>query len=341
MEFLISVIIPIYNSEKTLKKCIDSVINQSLKKIEIILINDGSTDGSKRICEEYKKNNCKIKVIDKKNEGVSSARNLGIELANGKYIIFIDSDDYIDKNMLEDMYKSSDMGNLDLICNGYIVENEKGKVLQTNKVKNIISTTNGYLIDDILLNTNLSYTWGKLYKTDIIKNKCIKFDKNLKLGEDSLFVYKYCSFINSAIVMNVAQYHFIRSNNVTLSGKYVDNYEESLKKIFNEKIKLFNKYPIYKKNSLKNNVELNFVKINMLLSNMYKVESPLNAKCRKKYIKTKLNENKEIDNLKFYEVTGIKNKIKVNLFKSKNAFLIDLAYLIEFKIKKIFCIKRN
>ena len=102
---MISVIIPIYNVEKYLTKCIESVINQTYKNLEIILVNDGSTDNSKEIIDKYSSIDSRIKVINKKNGGLSDARNVGIELAKGEYITFLDSDDWIELNMYEKLYK--------------------------------------------------------------------------------------------------------------------------------------------------------------------------------------------------------------------------------------------
>lgn len=102
---LISVIIPIYNVEKYVKRCLDSVLNQTYCHLEVILVDDGSTDSSGKICDEYKKMDTRIRVIHKSNEGVSSARNLGIEVANGEYIAFIDSDDAMEKDCIEYLYR--------------------------------------------------------------------------------------------------------------------------------------------------------------------------------------------------------------------------------------------
>ena len=104
---LVSVIIPVYNVENYLKRCIDSVVNQSLRNIEIILIDDGSLDSSSKICDEYKVLDERITVIHKQNEGLGMARNTGIDIASGKYIAFVDSDDYIESNMYELLYNSS------------------------------------------------------------------------------------------------------------------------------------------------------------------------------------------------------------------------------------------
>lgn len=111
----VSIIIPIYNVEKYLRQCLDSAVNQTLSNIEIILINDGSTDNSSCIAREYSLNYSFIKLIEQKNSGQSIARNKGIDAANGKYIYFLDSDDYIEINAIENLYKEAERNNLDLV----------------------------------------------------------------------------------------------------------------------------------------------------------------------------------------------------------------------------------
>lgn len=114
---LISVIVPVYNVEKYLRKCIDSILSQTYTNLEIILVDDGSVDNSGRICDEYKEKDSRIVVIHKENGGLSSARNAGIDMAHGEYIGFIDSDDYIDSDMYEELYKNMQDNNADLsIC---------------------------------------------------------------------------------------------------------------------------------------------------------------------------------------------------------------------------------
>ena len=122
----VSIIVPVYNSEKYLKKCIESIQKQTLKDMQIILINDGSTDNSLSICKEYQKRDNRIEVIDKANMGVSSARNTGIEAAIGEYIGFVDADDWIEPEMYENMYHQVKQMQADVCMCNYVVENNRG-----------------------------------------------------------------------------------------------------------------------------------------------------------------------------------------------------------------------
>lgn len=137
-EIKVSVIVPIYNTEKFLRKCIESIVNQTLQEIEIILINDGSTDNSHNICLEYaEKYPEKIRYINNKNIGCSATRNLGIELAKGEYIAFVDSDDYIEKGMYKEMYEVTRNKNLDVVVSGIIYEDSFNKIQGISIPQNI------------------------------------------------------------------------------------------------------------------------------------------------------------------------------------------------------------
>ena len=132
----VSIIVPIYNSEKYIERCIKSILNQTYKNFELILINDGSTDKSIDILNKYKKIDKRISIIDKKNEGVAKTRNLGIQKAKGKYVMFIDNDDFINKNYVETYYKIIKEKKLDIVIGGYERVNSKGKVIKRVEFKN-------------------------------------------------------------------------------------------------------------------------------------------------------------------------------------------------------------
>ena len=131
----ISIIVPVYNVEKYLPRCVDSILNQTFTNFELILVNDGSTDRSGIICDQYKKRDNRIKVIHKTNEGVSKARNIGISEAKGRYIEFIDSDDWIERSLLEDTLKQIRIDNSDIIFFGLLYEDEDDNLI---KEKNML-----------------------------------------------------------------------------------------------------------------------------------------------------------------------------------------------------------
>lgn len=196
MKPLISVIVPIYNVEKYLPKCIESIINQTLKEIEIILIDDGSTDRSGDIADEYSKKDSRIKVIHKENGGQGSARNKGIEIADGYYIGFVDSDDWIDFDMYERLYSKAISLKSDMIvCSRKLFDENgllKGEVyVENNEFTNINRNIVNYIVEELFYPQTV-LVCNKIYLTRIIKENNIRFDNVDTVGsEDTLFNYKF------------------------------------------------------------------------------------------------------------------------------------------------------
>lgn len=224
----ISVIIPVYNSSTYLRKCLDSVVNQTLKDVEIIIINDGSTDDSKNIIEEY---SCKYKniiFIDQENKGIGKTRNIGIKKATGEYITFVDSDDYIKENMLEEYYKYAKKHNFDLVIGSYIKKiNNKEIIFENNKFK----TGNVKTTPQILYLIEYG-PWAKLYKREMLINNNIYFDEKRKY-EDMPFVSK--ALLKSKLIGQIIEpyYYYIIHNNseTTTMDKRVFDILDILKEI--------------------------------------------------------------------------------------------------------------
>ena len=224
----ISVIIPVYNSSTYLRKCLDSVVNQTLKDIEIIVINDGSTDDSKNIIEEYL---CKYKniiFIDQENKGIGKTRNIGIKKATGEYITFVDSDDYIKENMLEEYYKYAKKHNFDLVIGSYIKKiNNKEIIFENNKFK----TGNVKTTPQILYLIEYG-PCAKLYKREMLINNNIYFDEKRKY-EDMPFVSK--ALLKSKLIGQITEpyYYYIIHNNseTTTMDKRVFDILDILKEI--------------------------------------------------------------------------------------------------------------
>ena len=184
---LITVIIPVYKVEKYLRKCVESVIYQTYSNLEIILIDDGSTDNSGLICDEYAKKDSRIRVLHQKNSGISSVRNKGIDMAKGKYFTFIDSDDYVSLDYIEYLYNLITKYNADIsICNFKLIwKNSKSKKDTKNK-EFLLDSENAF--KNMLFNQGINVSvWAKLYKTNLWRN--IRFPIN-KVYEDTAIIYK-------------------------------------------------------------------------------------------------------------------------------------------------------
>ena len=180
----VSIVVPIYNVERYLARCLDSCINQSFKDIEIICVNDGSTDKSPEILRAYANLDSRIKIITKENGGLSSARNVGVEAAQGEYILYVDSDDYISHLLLERVYENSQKNNSDVVVFDYClcrsnVEERKLLTIEPFADKYVNSTFNADSVDDVAYKYVPASAWIKFYKTDLLKKNSITFDEGL------------------------------------------------------------------------------------------------------------------------------------------------------------------
>lgn len=179
----VSIIVPVYNVSKYLKRCLDSLVNQTLKEIQIILVNDGSTDNSLYICQQYANKDKRIILVNKKNGGLSSARNEGLKFVTSKYVAFVDSDDYVDTNMYLTLYSKLKENNLDTIFCGYYKQDKSGKFIRCQETLEYKCYSDKDSINNLLMNMigsepNYEHTakyfmtvWRALYSIDVIKKK--------------------------------------------------------------------------------------------------------------------------------------------------------------------------
>lgn len=205
-EELISIVVPVYNVEKYLKRCIESILNQTYKNIEIILVDDGATDNSGKMCDDFLNLDNRIKVIHKRNGGLSDARNHGIEIAKGKYIGFIDSDDYIESKMYELLYKNIVANNADIsICDRFINYEDGRQIIKNKKEEKFVMNKKEGLIE---LNSFKHFdmaVWNKLYKIELFKE--IKFPVG-KISEDYYTMYKLFDKSNVIVYDSTPMYHY-------------------------------------------------------------------------------------------------------------------------------------
>lgn len=195
----ISVIIPVYNVEKYLRRCLDSVLNQKNVSMEMILVNDGSTDSSGRICEEYESNYPNIKCIHIKNSGPSTAKNVGYDMASGTYVAFIDSDDEIKPDMFSLMLQSGYKHHADIVCCNYTQVDEEGHISHTHHTGQEYVLTQDEALKAILIKDKIySQCWTKIYKRDTMQKNGIRNTEGLKTEED--FIYNIQAFACSKTV---------------------------------------------------------------------------------------------------------------------------------------------
>lgn len=211
---LVSIIVPIYNVEKYLSTCINSILNQTYKNLEIILVDDGSTDDCPKICEKFANKDSRIKVIHKINGGLSEARNFGLEIASGDWISFVDSDDYVENNYIEALINSAIKNHTNIAqCNVSIVD-ENSEYISSWRLKNKKKVENGNsLIYNYLTgekgSTTVIVVWNKLYKIDLLRN--IRFPIG-KINEDEFFTYKV--FYNNYVsIIEESLYNYRQNSN--------------------------------------------------------------------------------------------------------------------------------
>lgn len=213
---LVSIIVPVYNSQKYLNKCIESLVNQTYKNIEVFLIDDGSSDESPQICDKWANIDNRINVIHQKNGGVSSARNCGLQHAKGYYISFVDSDDYLPENSIKVLLDNI-TDNDDLISGSYIIKKIKKKNLSNPDL--IVYPNEKFTRFDEYDKTNWG-NCGKLYKSSIIKENNILFNTKLSFGEDHIFNLNYVKHTNNNIVViNKPVYVYNNSIRNSLTSK--------------------------------------------------------------------------------------------------------------------------
>lgn len=229
----ISVIVPVYNAEKWLKRCVDSILNQNYDNFELILVNDGSKDNSGAICDEYANYDARVKVIHKENGGVSDARNAGIDKADGDYITFVDSDDELKNGFFENAF--SKIENEDWYISGISELLKQGdKIIERNSK---INESRYMTVVDLYNNCERDFPiillkgpCHKFYKRSIVTENNLLFDKTLSLGEDLFFNIQYVKFAKTVFFDEAIYYLYHKENENSLTTKFYPNkYEEALK----------------------------------------------------------------------------------------------------------------
>ena len=303
MDKLISVIVPVYNVEKFLDKCISSIVNQTYKNLEIILIDDGSTDESVQICDKWQEKDNRVRLTHKENTGVSDTRNIGLEKTTGEYICFVDSDDYIEPDYIENLYKSLTENNADIASCGHIAEAYSNSVILFSN-SNFVADTEETLKRLFLRNDVFPVLWGKLYKKELFDG--IRFPDG-KIHEDIATVYKVLAKSKITTHIDKAGYHYIQRHGSIMHKEFskerlivIDFLEELLEFIEKE-------YP----NLMEYAEEFFIRQLNRHV--ILCKENKMKADC--KNIKIKLRE---------YIPRILKNKKMTFYFKARSVFL---AYL--------------
>lgn len=340
MDSLISIIVPVYNTENYLEKCLYSLVNQTYKNIEIIIIDDGSTDNSMNIIQKFVLADNRVKVISQKNQGLSGARNTGMNNANGDYIMFIDSDDWIEIDTCEKAINASEKYNADVVFWSYIKEFsdlqkdnylfDKTEIIWSEKNINQLSRRMVGLVGDELANPqsidNLVTAWGKLYKKSVIGD--VRFTDTKIIGtEDALFNIEVFLGINSAVYIPDLLSHYRKDNESSLTHNYKKKLVSRWKEMYSRIKFLLDRNDMSREyyDALKNRICFGLIGLGINL-----------AEDKKMSFKEKKKEIYNVLSMKHYQIAlkdldfsylPIQWKVFFKLAKNNNALL--LLWLLE------------
>lgn len=331
----VSIIVPVYNSAKYIIRCVDSIREQTFKDLEILLINDGSKDDSLDKLKRFQSEDSRIRVIDKDNEGVSATRNRGVDEARGEYIQFVDSDDFIEKNMIENTLIELEEKEADLILTGLYLDIQNGDKISSsiqtfddevsiganNISKSVLHRLNGTYINSPI---------NKLYKKSIIINNNIKMDHDISLGEDLIFNIQYLKYCNKVIFKEASYYHYCMQANDNLTFQYRENKLELMKILYDNCLGYF------KECELSNDevIELN----NIFIKWMYSCFIDLfNKNCNLSFKQKKIFINNAI--MKYNNIIK-KTSNNINIYLILK-YILRLPILVLLVSKVIYIIKTS
>lgn len=325
----VTIVVPVYNAEQYLSKCINSLTNQTYSDIEIILINDGSNDSSGEICDNAAFTDKRIRVIHKNNQGVSSARNIGIDMALGKFICFVDSDDYIDKNMIEDLYnKIADESSDFVLCGHRSLYSQTGSIIEHSPLSFSGSAKEFFSnIESFIDSESIQGPCGKLFRLSIVNENCINFPAEMSFGEDTMFVYKYLSKCINISTIPKCYYNYVKINQNSLSTVIRSDKIDVFLKLYDELDILLVGFGINNKAMIHRKICTSAM---YCLGEVYGTEEKIDKKIRIKHIE-KILTNKTVYDCFF-------NRRKDNM---RFAVIFFLMKTRQFKtIDTMFCIKR-
>ncbi|URZ87627.1 glycosyltransferase family 2 protein [Floricoccus penangensis] len=289
---MISVIIPVYNGERYIERCLNSLINQNYKNFEIIIIDDGSLDSTQEIINQAYSKDKRIKYFYQKNQGVSVARNKGIEVSKGKYITFLDVDDYFNNERFNIFADSNP--EFDIIITGYKSIDEFGNLLNDFSFsesfilnENIID----YIINDSRVN---GYCWNKYYSKEIIDNNKIKFSESLDFAEDLIFNLQYIKYTSSAKIYSESTYNYVKSDSSVTRSEDINSLQKKLTHL----------------SAIEEALKFDMSQTSK--NNLYKVYLLVGSGLYKRFVNNKALSNDEVNQLK------IKIKTKYKDFKNEN-----------------------
>lgn len=332
---MISIIMPVYNKYNYLMKSINTIINQTYKDFELIIVDDGSSDGSEKLCDEFAQKDQRIKVIHIKNAGVSNARNVGLDNAKGKYLQFIDSDDYVDEDMLEKLYDKATQYDVDIVISGITKVNHDYEVLNETLPQLIGVKSKNEMLENFASEQRSTGIYGcvsnKFIKRDIVEKFKLRFDTKIKLAEDLDFYLKLYEHISSIYFYDTSFYYYIQNAaNSSTSENFKHDYLTQINISLRQK-DLLSENNMLNENNLKT---INLVITNFTLCYIYdefnssysRYKERLNYIYDNQKIQNSLTQN---DQTKF-------NKIIISLLAKNTSCLLYILLLNRNMIRSLY-----
>lgn len=324
-ETLLSIIIPVYNVEKHLKNCVDSVIDESQSGYEIILVDDGSTDGSPAICDEYGEKYSFVKVIHKENGGLASARNAGLDTAAGEYLTFIDSDDFVEKGYIGCINKEVNTHS-DVIAFPLLINDEEADCIVPQELPKRSNIPVREAVVELENSGNFDMVWNKIYKRDLIEtNNQLRFHLLSEPGEDMMFNSLVFSKAESVSFFGKPFYHWIRRGEDTLANRFRKDLYERNKVFIEYRTAMYRELGLIESYfSVLSRENLDY--IFACVPNMYRPGHRFSRKERLAFYREILNSEEVKGWIKNAELTGTLIKQFAILFKLNSSFILDVYY---------------
>lgn len=322
---LISVMVPVYNAEQNLPKCIESLMAQTYENIQIVLVNDGSKDGSLEVCRHYAEKDFRIKIVNKENGGEGAARNRGIQEADGVYICFADADDYVKPDFVKSLYELLKKYEAELSICGFIELKDREIINET--IGDVQIMTQAEAMENLLKQTSFrGYVWNKMFSLNIIKEKHIQFDESLAIWEDVLFIFQYIKYIEKAVYNpNPMYYYIFWENSVSHKKNYLEVVERSYSAI-RAKDQIIKMIPS-EYDQVKRQIDIRYVQSALsVLRNVGYIKPNIDSKYYKRSIEILRERGKRI-----LPYLSLKERLLVKIFTNNPAVLL-LLYRIKSEI---------
>ncbi len=341
----VDVVVPVYNVENFLPACVDSILQQTFSDFSLLLVDDGSTDKSGSLCDQYAKKDSRISVVHKENKGLSHTRNVGIDHANAQYLLFVDSDDFLEPDTLEQTVSAAQESGADLILFGYYVDVVKDGKLEDRTCnlpeKAFLSDPVGIAERMVSLKRNFLFdpAWNKLYRTEILKNSQVRMPEG-EIFEDTAFNLSLLPFLSSVDFLNKCFYHYMQRDAKRITNSYHPEKPVFLKKRHLSLMKYLERFPQIRRETV---ATANFIYIKYVFSgwiDLFLPECHLTAEKRLQLIRKDLEEPVFQKALADADGSSKMENLVLKIAKSKKpkriASFAKILYRMKYQNKKLF-----